>query len=136
MLEWSQLEAVRYGVEMLQMSNASIEVVKPMPTLSNRSEQRLERLQELVDWVALDLIGSDHPAHQACFEIGFSNALLFDWIEDGAADPYAGPAATEAAKSARRVLEFALKQADGSQGQAFKSAPFLELVELATSPQV
>ncbi|MCC8592694.1 hypothetical protein [Xanthomonas euvesicatoria] len=130
MLEWSQLEAVRYGVEMLQMSNASIEVVKPMPTLSNRSEQRLERLQELVDWVALDLIGSDHPAHQACFEIGFSNALLFDWIEDGAADPYAGPAATEAAKSARRVLEFALKQADGSQGQAFKSAPFLDLVEL------
>ncbi|VFR84741.1 hypothetical protein ISE1_3683 [plant metagenome] len=130
MLEWSQLEAVRYGVEMLQISNASIEVSRPMPTLSNRSEQRLERLQELVDWVALDLIGSDHPAHQACFEIGFSSALLFDWIEDAGADPYTGPTATEAANSARRVLEFALKQADGSQGQAFRSAPFLDLVEL------
>ncbi|WP_256776792.1 MULTISPECIES: hypothetical protein [unclassified Stenotrophomonas] len=131
MLEWSQLEAVRYGIEMLQMSDIATEVTKPMPTLSSRSEHRLERLQELVDWVALELIGSDHPAHQACFAVGCSHALVFGWIEDAAADPYGGPAVREAASSARRVLEFALRQAHGSQGLAFRSASFLELMKLA-----
>ncbi|WP_017911280.1 hypothetical protein [Xanthomonas sp. SHU 166] len=131
MLAWSELEAVRFGIEMKQIYDMAVEVTAPMPALTSRPELRLQRLEQLVEWVALELIGSKHPAHQACFEIGFSHALVFNWIEDADPDPYGGPDAADAAKSARRILEFALSQAEGSQGKAFCSPSFLELIDLA-----
>ncbi|MDM9599676.1 hypothetical protein QTN23_09250 [Pseudomonas shirazica] len=125
MVEWAQLEALRYAIEMKQMYDITEEVVTPMPHLSNEPSKRFESVQNLAQWVSEDLVSQRHPFHQACFDLGYCNSSLFKLREEGSIS-HIEP--NEAAKLIRSVLVAVLAKAEGSQGQTLHSQRYLRFM--------
>lgn len=73
---WSQYEALRYAIEMKQISEGT-DIEEPIPTLTNAPEKRLQAAEEMRRWIFSHLLGDDHPFHQHCFELGCSGPFLF-----------------------------------------------------------
>lgn len=129
MVEWAQLEALRFAIEMKQMYDITEEVVTPMPMLSNDPAKRLEATEQLANWVRADLISDQHPFHQACYDLGLSHALLFTLMEKKGAIDCLGPEKPRAAAGLiRHILKAVLSKAEGSQGQAFQTENFLQFM--------
>lgn len=129
MVEWAQLEALRFAIEMKQMYDITKEVVTPMPMLSNDPAKRMEATEALAQWVRTDLISKRHPFHQACFDLGYRHALLFSLVSEQAIERLSADEVKAAASIARSILKGILARADGSQGKAFQSEGFLRLME-------
>ncbi|KRP64698.1 hypothetical protein [Pseudomonas orientalis] len=128
MVEWAQLEALRFAIEMKQMYVIAEEVVTPMPMLSNDPAKRLESTEMLAQWVRADLISKQHPFHQACFDLGYRHALLFNLLSEQAIDRLSPDEPRAAVCIVRSILKGVLLRAVGSQGQVFKSSGFLQLI--------
>jgi len=128
MVEWAQLEALRFAIEMKQMYDITEEVVTPMPMLSNDPAKRLESTEGLAQWVRTNLISKRHPFHQACFDLGYRHALLFNLLSEQAIDCLSSDEPRAAAYIVRSILKGALSRAEGSQGQVFQSSGFLQLI--------
>lgn len=129
MVEWAQLEALRFAIEMKQMYDITEEVVTPMPMLSNDPAKRLEATEQLANWVRADLISDQHPFHQACYDLGLSHALLFTLMEEKGAIDCLGPEKPRAAAGLiRHILKAVLSKAEGSQGRAFQTESFLQFM--------
>ncbi|MDZ4193801.1 MAG: hypothetical protein U1D65_17565 [Pseudomonas sp.] len=73
---WSQYEALRYAIEMKQISEGT-DIEEPIPTLTNDPEKRLQAAEAMRRWIFSHLLGNDHPFHQHCFELGCSGPFLF-----------------------------------------------------------
>lgn len=129
MVEWAQLEALRFAIEMKQMYDVAEEVVTPIPMLSNDPAKRLGATEQLANWVRADLISDQHPFHQACYDLGLSHALLFTLIEEKGAIDCLGPEKPRAAAGLiRHILKAVLSKAEGSQGRAFQTESFLQFM--------
>jgi len=128
MVEWAQLEALRYAIEMKQMYDITEEIVTPMPMLSNQPTKRLKATEELAQWVRTDLISKRHPFHQACFDLGYRHALLFNLLSEQAIDRLSPDEPRAAAFIVRNILKGVLSRAEDSQGQMFQSPGFLEFM--------
>ncbi|MCI1146513.1 hypothetical protein MOP98_12565 [Stenotrophomonas maltophilia] len=128
MLVWSLLEVVRVGIELRQISINTDDVLSPMPSVSVSPELRLRRAVELSEWVLSDLIGPDHPIHQACFELGFNYASIFNVIEEADLEVFEDEGTAAAAEHVRGLLEAVLSQASRSHGHVLGSTAFLELL--------
>ncbi|MFN1266864.1 hypothetical protein [Pseudomonas lundensis] len=128
MVEWAQLEALRFAIEMMQMHNITEEIVTPMPMLSNDPSERLRATEKLAHWVRTDLISERHPFHQACFDLGYRHALLFNLLSERSTDCISPDETKAAACIVRSILKGALSQAEGSQGLTFQSPSFLQLM--------
>ncbi|MGF6667201.1 hypothetical protein [Pseudomonas monsensis] len=126
MVEWAQLEALRYAIEMKQMYDVTEEVVTPIPMLSNDPSRRLQATEDLANWVRTDLIGERHPFHLACFDLGFREAMFFRLSEEGGIDRFPSDRPHEAASLIRRILKGAIPRMKGSQGQLLQSAGYGE----------
>lgn len=74
---WSQYEALRYAIEMQQISAGTDDIEEPIPTLTNNPQQRLQAAEAMRFWIFSHLLGDDHPLHQHCFELGCSGPFLF-----------------------------------------------------------
>lgn len=129
MVEWAQLEALRYAIEMKQMYNVTEEVVTPIPMLSNDPSRRLRATEDLANWVLTDLISDRHPFHQACFDLGLREAMLFRLSEEGSIDCFPPDRPHEAALLIRRILKGAIPRMKGSQGQLLQSAGYRDFEE-------
>lgn len=82
-VRWSDIEALRYAIEMKQISDISEEVTSPIPSLSTHPAHRLLAARELIEWVLKHLIGSMHPVHQEFFLLGRDGGAFFGgWFED------------------------------------------------------
>lgn len=121
MVEWAQLEALRYAIEMKQMYDVTEEIVTPMPMLSNDPSKRLQSTEDLANWVRSDLISDRHPFHQACFDLGLREAMLFRLSEERSTDCSSPVRPQEAALFIRRILKGAIPRMKGSQGQLLQS---------------
>lgn len=128
MVEWAQLEALRYAIEMKQMYDIAEEVVTPMPMLSNDPGIRLKATEELAQWFRADLISNRHPFHQACFDLGYRHALLFNLMSEQAVDRVNPDELRAAARTVRSVLKGVLSRAEGCQGQVFQSDSFQQFM--------
>lgn len=128
LVEWAQLEALRYAIEMKQMYDITEEVVTPMPHLSSEPSKRFEAAQELANWVTSYLIGPHHPLHQACFELGYRHAIVFDLLEEGSRRHLQSTGAGEAAVLVRQILVVVIGRAEGNQGQVFSSENYLRFM--------
>ncbi|UZE30771.1 hypothetical protein [Pseudomonas asplenii] len=128
MVEWAQLEALRFAIEMKQMYDITEEVVTPMPMLSNEPAKRLKTTEELAQWVRTDLISKRHPFHQACFDLGYRYALLFNLLSEQAIDRLSPDEPRAAACIVRSILKGVLSRVEDSQGKMFQSPGFLELM--------
>ena len=124
MVEWAQLEALRYAIEMKQMYDVTEEIFTPIPMLSNDPSRRLQATEDLANWVRTDLISDRHPFHQACFDLGSRGAMLFRLSEEGSIDRSPPDQPHEAALLIRRVLKGAILRMKGSQGQLLQSAGY------------
>lgn len=124
MVEWAQLEALRYAIEMKQMYDVTKEIVSPMPMLSNDPSKRLKATQDLANWVRSDLISDRHPFHQACFDLGLREAMLFRLSEEGSIDRSSPDRPRQAASLIRHLLKGAILRMKGSQGQLLQSAGY------------
>jgi hypothetical protein len=129
LVEWTQLEALRFAVEMKQMYDVAEEVTTSMPVLSNDPYQRFQATQDLADWVSADLIGGRHPFHQACFDLGFREALLFTLGVNAAAEMLPSEQLTHVALLVRKLLKGALRHNHSSQGRALQRPAYIALVE-------
>lgn len=127
-VEWARLEAMRFAIEMKQMYDLAEEVVTPMPMLSDDPAKRLEATEELAQWVRTDLISERHPFHQACFDLGYRHALLFNLLSEQAIDHLSPDEPRAAASIVRSILKGALSRAEGSQGQVFQSSGFHQFI--------
>lgn len=132
MVEWAQLEALRYAIEMKQMYNVTEEIVTPIPMLSNDPTKRLQAAEDLANWVRTDLISDRHPFHQACFNLGLCEAMLFRLSEEGSIDCVPSDQPHEAAVLIRRILKGAILRMRGSQGQLLQSAGYRDFEEYLT----
>lgn len=101
-VEWAQLEALRFAIEMKQMSDITEQVVTPMPALSRDPAKRFDATVELAQWVRTDLISKRHPFHQACFDLGYRHAMLFNLLAEQSISRDAPP--TISAKCATLAL--------------------------------
>ena len=128
MVEWAQLEALRFAIEMKQMYDITEEVVTPMPMLSNEPAERLVATEELAQWVRVDLISKRHPFHQACFDLGYRHALLFNLLSEQAIDCLCSDELRAASCIVRSILKGVLSRAEGSQGEMFQSSDFLQFM--------
>lgn len=126
MVEWAHLEALRHAIEMKQMYDITEEVVRPMPALSSDPSKRLEATQELVFWVRDSLITSQHPFHQACFDLGCKHAFLFNLLDEHALNHVDKDDCRRAASIVRALLKGVLSRAEGSQGEVFRTNDFLQ----------
>ncbi|EMX8445578.1 TPA: hypothetical protein ACKP9T_001578 [Pseudomonas aeruginosa] len=77
LVRWSQYEALRYAIEMKQISDGTDDIEEPIPTLTNNTEKRLQAAEAMRLWIFSHLLGDDHPVHQHCFELGCSGPFLF-----------------------------------------------------------
>lgn len=128
LVEWAQLEALRFAIEMKQMCDITEEVVTPMPVLSRDPAKRVEATVELAQWVRTDLISSRHPFHQACFDLGYRHARVFYLLD---ARPLGRVESEELELSAsiiRNIVKGLLTRAKGSQGQMFQVPGYLEFM--------
>lgn len=132
MVEWDQLEALRFAVEMKQIASAAKEVTEPMPVLSYDPARRLAAAEAIAQWVMRDLIGDRHPFHQACFDLGCRYALLFNLVEEGAADCLGPDTPADAAKAIRRILLGALDLVDDGH-RALSSPGYIQLMSFLES---
>lgn len=129
MVEWAQLEALRYAIEMKQMYDVTEEIVTPIPMLSNDPSRRLQATEDLASWVRADLISDRHPFHQACFDLGLREAMLFRLSEEGSLDRFPPDQPHEAALLIRSILKGAIPRMKGSQGQLLQSAGYRDFEE-------
>lgn len=129
MVEWAQLEALRYAIEMKQMYDVTEEIVTPIPMLSNDPSRRLQATEDLANWVRTDLISDRHPFHQACFDLGLREAMLFRLSEEGSIDCFPPDRPRAAALLIRRILKGAILRMKGSQGQLLQSAGYRDFEE-------
>ncbi|MFJ5282869.1 hypothetical protein ACIP66_03305 [Pseudomonas sp. NPDC088429] len=129
MVEWAQLEVLRYAIEMKQMSDVTEEIATPIPMLSNDPSRRLQATEDLANWVRTDLISDRHPFHQACFDLGLREAMLFRLSEEGSIDRSPPDQPHEAAFLIRRILKGAILRMRGSQGQLLQSAGYRHFEE-------
>lgn len=129
MVEWAQLEALRYAIEMKQMYDVTEEIVTPIPMLSNDPSRRLQATEDLASWVRADLISDRHPFHQACFDLGLREAMLFRLSEEGSIDRFSPDQPHEAALLIRRILKGAILRMKGSQGRLLQSAGYRDFEE-------
>lgn len=128
LVEWAQLEALRFAIEMKQMYDITDEIITPMPMLSRDPAKRMQATVELAQWVSTDLISKRHPFHQACFDLGYRHAWLFNLLAAQHADQ-ADPSEHEAAASIiRNIVKGLLSRAEGSQGQMFQSSGFVDFM--------
>lgn len=128
LVEWAQLEALRFAIEMKQMYDITEEIITPMPVLSRDPAKRVQATVELAQWISTDLISNRHPFHQACFDLGYRHAWLFNLLAAQHADQ-ADPSDYEAAASiTRNIVKALLSRAEGSQGQMFQSAGFVDFM--------
>ncbi|MGF6555474.1 hypothetical protein ABIA48_001854 [Pseudomonas sp. S30_BP2TU TE3576] len=128
LVEWAQLEALRFAIEMKQMYDITEEVVTPMPMLSRDPAKRVEATVQLAQWVSSDLISTRHPFHQACFDLGYRHVWLFSLLDAqsiGRADPNESEAA---ASIIRDMVKGLLSRAEGSQGKMFQASGFLHFI--------
>lgn len=128
MVEWAQLEALRFAIEMNQMYDLTKKVTTPMPMLSNDPAKRLKATDDLAQWVRADLISKQHPFHQKCFDLGYHHALLFSLLSEQAINSLGTDEPRVAACIVRSILRGVLSRAKGSQGQMFESSGFLEFM--------
>lgn len=128
-VEWAQLEALRYAIEMKQMYDVTEEIATPIPMLSNDPSKRLQATEDLANWVRTDLISDRHPFHQACFVLGLREAMLFRLSEEGSIHRFPPDRPHEAALLIRRILKGAIPRMKGSQGQLLQSAGYRDLEE-------
>lgn len=129
LVEWTQLEALRFAVEMKQMYDVAQEVTTAMPMLSNDPVQRFQATQDLAAWVSADLISSRHPFHQACFDLGFREAILFTLGVEAAAGRLPPEQLAHTAALLRKILKGALRHSHSSQGRALQRPAYAALVE-------
>lgn len=129
MVEWAQLEALRYAIEMKQMYDVTEEILTPIPMLSNDPAKRLQATEDLASWVRSDLISDRHPFHQACFDLGLREAMLFRLSEEGSIDHFPPDRPHEAALLIRRILKGAILRMKSSQGQLLQSAGYRDFEE-------
>lgn len=129
MVEWALLEALRYAIEMKQMYDVTEEIVTPIPMLSNDPSRRLQATEDLANWVRTDLIGERHPFHQACFDLGFREAMFFRLSEEGSIDRSSPERPREAAALIRRLLKETIPRMKNSQGQLLQSAGYRNFEE-------
>lgn len=129
LVEWTHLEALRFAVEMKQMYDVAQEVTTAMPTLSSDPYQRFQATQDLAAWVSDDLISNRHPFHQACFDLGFREALLFTLGVKVAAEMLPTEQLSNAASLIRKLLKGALRHSHSSQGRVLQRPSFNALVE-------
>lgn len=128
LVEWAQLEALRFAIEMKQMYDITDEIITPMPMLSRDPAKRMQATVELAQWVSTDLISQRHPFHQACFDLGYRHAWLFNLLAAQHAH-HADPSEHEAAALiARNIIKGLLSRAEGSQGQMFQSSGFVDFI--------
>ncbi|NWA41100.1 hypothetical protein HX871_18810 [Pseudomonas reactans] len=129
MVEWAQLEALRYAIEMKQMYDVTEEIVTPIPRLSNDPSRRLQATEDLANWVRTDLISDRHPFHQACFDLGLREAMLFRLSEEGSINRFPPDRPHEAASLIRRILKGAILRMKGSQAQLLQSTEYRDFEE-------
>jgi hypothetical protein len=128
LVEWAQLEALRYAIEMKQMCDITEEVVTPIPHLSNDPSKRFDAVQELARWVTSDLIGPHHPLHQACCDLGYRHAIVFNLLEEGSRGHLELTGAGEAAMLIRNILAVVIGRSEGSQGHVLSSENYLRFM--------
>ncbi|SDO93402.1 hypothetical protein [Pseudomonas poae] len=128
LVEWAQLEALRFAIEMKQMYDITEEIITPMPVLSRDPAKRVQAMVELAQWISTDLISNRHTFHQACFDLGYRHAWLFNLLAAQHADQ-ADPNEYEAAASiARNIVKALLSRAEYSQEQMFQSFGFVDFM--------
>ncbi|MBI6949360.1 hypothetical protein [Pseudomonas koreensis] len=128
LVEWAQLEALRFAIEMKQMYDISEEVLTPMPMLSKDPAKRVEATVELAQWVSTDLISKRHPFHQACFDLGYRHAWLFYLLGAQAIGRADSNESEAAALIIRDMVKGLLSRTEGSQGQMFQTSGFLHFM--------
>ncbi|VVM54339.1 hypothetical protein [Pseudomonas fluorescens] len=128
MVEWAQLEALRFAIEMKQMYDITEEVVARMPYLSNDPAKRFDSTQELAQWVRKDLISQRHLFHQACFDLGYRHSLLFNLLDEGGTKHLKSDESGGAAEIVRSILTAVLVRAEGSQGHVLHTEKFLRFM--------